>query len=288
MLKHEDILSYDEILRLVGIFSELGFSKIKLTGGEPLVRKNLEVLVKRIKETDGIEEVTLTTNGILFESWAAKLWEAGIDKVNFSLDTLDPVKYGEITRRGDLSNVLSGIDKALEFNIKTSINVVALKNYNFEEIADLAGMAYRKPIDVRFIEMMPIGFGNKFTGYYENEILDELVKEFGEPDRVMGKSGNGPSRFYHFRGFKGNIGIISSISNNFCDDCNKVRLKSDGFLKLCLGQESGIDLKEKLRNGTTDDEILYLIKSAVYNKPKGHEFLNAGKSDRTLMSEIGG
>ena len=288
MVKHEDILSYDEILRLVNIFSKLGFSKVKLTGGEPLVRKDLSVLVKGLKEIEGIEEVTLTTNGALFESVAVDLWEAGIDKINFSLDTLNPRKYEEITRKNEFYNVLSGIDKALEFDLKTSINVVTLKNYNFEEIADLAGMAYSKPIDVRFIEMMPIGFGNEFTGYFGNEILDELVKEFGEPDHIIGKTGNGPARFYHFKGFKGNIGIISSISNNFCDACNKVRLKSDGFLKLCLGQEDGIDLKALLRSNMTDDEILYLIKSTIYNKPKGHEFLNADKSDKTPMSEIGG
>lgn len=288
MLRHEDILNYDEIIRLVGLFSKLGISKIKLTGGEPLVRKNLSALVQGLKNSEGIEEVTLTTNGTLFKDQALSLWEAGIDKVNFSLDTLDPEKYKEITTVGNFYDVLEGIEKALEFNIKTSINVVTLKGYNFDEITTLAGMAYRKPLDVRFIEMMPIGLGAKFDGYTESEILRILEEEFGKPEEVLGRTGNGPARYYKYKDFMGKIGIISSITNNFCDECNKVRLKSNGFLKLCLGQNEGVDLREALRSGMKDEELLYLIKTSVYNKPKSHEFLSADNSDKTPMSEIGG
>lgn len=288
MLKHEDILSYDEIIRLAGIFSKLGITKIKLTGGEPLVRKNLPALVQGLKQIDGICEVTLTTNGTLFKEQALELWEAGIDKVNFSLDTLNPEKYEKITRRNYFYDVLEGIDKALEFNIKTDINVVTLRNYNYDEIVDLAGMAYKKPINVRFIEMMPIGMGKDILSYSEREIMDILESEFGAPEEILGKTGNGPARYIHFKGFSGNIGIISSISNGFCDECNKVRLRSNGLLKLCLGHEDGVDLREALRSGMKDDEILYLIKTSVYNKPKSHEFLSADNSDKTPMSEIGG
>lgn len=287
MLRHEDILSYDEIIRIAGLFSELGISRIKLTGGEPLVRKNLAALVRGLKEVRGIEEVTLTTNGTLFKEQALSLWEAGIDKVNFSLDTLNPEKYQEITSGGNFYDVLEGIEKALEFNIKTSVNAVTLKGYNFDEIAVLAGMAYRKPIDVRFIEMMPIGLGAKFAGYTESEILKVLEEEFGEPEE-MGRTGNGPARFFKFKDFNGRIGVISSITNSFCSDCNKVRLRSNGFLKLCLGQEDGIDLRQALRSGLSNDELLYVIKNSVYNKPRSHEFLSADNSDKTPMSEIGG
>lgn len=288
MLRHEDILNYDEITRLAGIFAKLGIKKIKLTGGEPLVRKNLSALVKSLKKTEGIEEVTLTTNGTLFKEQAVELWEAGIDKVNFSLDTLDPENYRAITGKDMIYSVLDGIDMALSLDIRTKVNVVTLRDLNYEEIADLAGMAYRKPISIRFIEMMPIGLGTGFERYCEDEIMRVLTEEFGQPDEIMGRTGNGPAKYYHFNGFAGNVGIISSISDSFCSECNKVRLMSDGMLKLCLGHNDGTDLKSLLRSGASDEEFLYRIKDSIYNKPKEHEFLNAENTDKTPMSEIGG
>ena len=284
-VSHEEILTYDEIVTLAKSFAALGIRKIKITGGEPLVRKNIESLIRDLKAIPGIDEVTLTTNGTLLTDKVVSLWEAGIDGINISLDTLDPEKYSRITGKDEFYTVLDGINKCLEFNIKTKVNVVTLAGINDDEIAELAGMAYRKPIDVRFIELMPLGLGKEFGGYTEDVILEKLKAEFGEPEPINEKRGNGPAKYYHFQNFAGNVGIISAMSHSFCSTCNRIRLTATGELRTCLAYEGGIDLKELLRDGLKG-QMVDLVSRYIYNKPQAHALTIGGEQD--IMSKIGG
>lgn len=284
----EEMLTLEEYIKIADIFSEVGIRNIKLTGGEPLVRKGLPSLIKGLKDLPGIEQVTLTTNGVLLKEKMAEIWEAGIDAVNISLDTLDPEKYKRITGQDALYNVLDGINSSLDFNIKTKINSVVLKDYNFDEICDLAGMAYSKPIDVRFIEIMPIGLGGNYESCSQEKILELLTEEFGAPEVVTEKRGNGPAVYYHFKGFKGNIGFISAVSHIFCENCNKVRLTTTGQFKGCLQYQSDIDLKSALRRGDLD-QVRQLISEGIFNKPQKHAFKSVSENkEEAVMSQIGG
>lgn len=293
---HAQILSYDEIIHLCRVFASLGVKKIKLTGGEPLVRKHLHTLVSGIKKVEGIEEVTLTTNGILLEEQAEALVKAGIGAVNISLDTLDAKRYFSITRGGDVEAVLSGMKKMLSYpEIPVKINCV-LNDISNHEILEIANLAKEYPVHVRFIELMPIGMGKSLAqghvGDYdqENRIRNLLKEYFGEMkvyDKILG---NGPSQYYEVDGFKGKIGFISAMSHKFCDKCNRVRVTAEGYLKTCLQYEIGEDLFRLLREGGSDEEIAERIQKAIYSKPKAHEFLeqNLDEEEHKSMSQIGG
>lgn len=290
-IPHEEILTYDEILKICNVVSELGIKKIKITGGEPLIRKDIVNLIRDIKNLDKIEQVTLTTNGILLYDMLDDLYDAGIDAINISLDTLERNNFKKITRRDGLEKVLKSIDKAYDLGIRVKINCLAIRDFNIDEIADIASFAEDRNIDVRFIELMPIGFGQKYKEIQSDEILSILENRFGKFETVTEKRGNGPAKYYRNKNLKGCIGFISAISHEFCESCNRIRLTSSGFLKLCLHYNKGIDLKEPIRNGISDEDLKTLIHDTIWNKPLRHKFGHAeGEQDIEVknMVQIGG
>lgn len=291
---HENILNFDEITKIVTECAKLGIKKVKITGGEPLVRRELHSLVSRIKNIPGIEQVTLTTNGIFLKEQIDKLAEAGIDAINISLDTLDSAKFKQITGFDALDKVLAAIELCRNYpGIKLKLNVVTLADYNKDEILNFAVLAQKDNIDVRFIEIMPIGLGDGFKGYSQDYIKEILEAKYGiieGPLNVPGSNtfGNGPAVYYRIPGFKGKIGFISAISHQFCDSCNRVRLTAEGLLKPCLQYAEGVDLKKAIREGS---EPLYnLIEKGIFDKPKEHNFRSSTIEGREqkLMSKIGG
>ncbi|SFU57456.1 cyclic pyranopterin phosphate synthase [Clostridium sp. DSM 8431] len=292
LTEHEKILTYEEIIRLCREFAKLGISKVKITGGEPLVRRNLKNLIKSIKDIEGIDNVTLTTNGILLEDQIDGLVKAGLDAVNISIDTLDKEKFKSVTRVGDIDKVLKSIDKCLTYeNLTVKINCVPIKGENDKEILDIVNLAKDKNLSVRFIELMPIGLGREMKGYTDDEIKKIIEEHVGVLKEYKGKLGNGPSTYYSLENFKGKIGFISAVNHKFCDSCNRVRLTSDGFLKKCLQYETGSDLKKLLREGKSDDEIIRVIEETIYNKPESHMFSSKDKKEHIEikgMSQIGG
>lgn len=290
-IPHEEILTYDEILRICETVSQLGIKKIKITGGEPLVRKDIVNLIRDIKNLDKIEQVTLTTNGILLYDMLDDLYDAGIDAINISLDTLKKDNFKQITRRDGLEKVLMAIDKAYNLGIRVKINCLAIRDFNINELADIANFAKDREIDVRFIELMPIGFGKKYTQIDNDEILSILESNFGTFEPVTEKRGNGPAKYYKNKDMKGCIGFISAISHEFCESCNRIRLTSNGFLKLCLHYNKGIDLKAPIRSGISDEDLKVLIHDTIWNKPLSHKFGHTnGEKDIEVknMVQIGG
>ena len=290
-ISHEEILSYDEIIRICKCIANLGIKKIKITGGEPLVRKDIIDLIKEIKGINGIDEVTITTNGVLLYEMADQLYEAGIDAINISLDTLNRDKFLKITRRDKYENVSMAIEKLIDLGVKVKINCLAIKENNLSEIVKIAAYSKNYNIDVRFIELMPIGYGKNYTGISNEVILGLLEDEYGSFKKVKEKRGNGPAVYYKNDKFKGYIGLISAISNEFCETCNRVRLTANGFLKLCLHYNKGIDLKEPIRSDITDKELENMIYHAIRNKPLGHNFYhdsNIENVENKNMVQIGG
>ena len=277
---HSDILTYDEITRICRIAAMIGISRIKLTGGEPLVRRGLSDLLGMIKEISGIEQVTLTTNGILLKDKINELVSNGLDGVNISIDTLDEVRYADITRGGKLSEALSGLEAALSFpSLTVRINCVLMRDMPQEDYVGLARMAKDKDLDVRFIEMMPIGLGKNFGSMSGKQVYGILKKEFGEGKECVGRFGNGPAAYVHFPGFKGKIGFIDAVSHQFCDTCNRVRLTSEGCLKPCLQYAGGTDLRKLLRSGADDAAIRHEMRRTIYDKPACHHFADSISND---------
>lgn len=290
MVPHTEILTYEEIIRLVKVFAKLGFRKIKLTGGEPLVRKEVAKLVREIKAVEGVEKVTLTTNGTLLAENMEELAAAGIDGINLSLDTLNSEVYEKIVRRDKFTQAMEGFEAALKHpEIPLKINCVPM-GMEGQNILDMAELAKKHPVHVRFIEMMPIGLGKQFEFCSEESILQGLKERYGEYKVYEKKLGNGPGHYYSFEGFQGKIGFISAISHKFCDSCNRVRLTAQGYLKTCLQYDIGADLKSLLREGAEEETIVEAIEKAVYKKPVGHQFGNEVKehAESHMMAQIGG
>ena len=290
-VSHMEILTFDEIIRLVRIFAGLGFRKFKLTGGEPLVRKNLASLVAGIKELQGVEQVTLTTNGQLLAAQLPDLLRAGLDAVNLSLDTTDRALYRKITRGGDVTKALSAIDAVLSHpELPLKLDCVLLGD-PAQRLLDVAEFARSAPVHVRFIEMMPIGLGKSFvSGAAFPDLLERLRTAYGEPELYEGTIGNGPAAYRTYPGFAGKIGLIAALSEKFCANCNRVRLTSQGVLKPCLQYESGVQLRDALRQGADDGELAERIRETIRKKPKEHRFLSGrieGEERRT-MNGIGG
>lgn len=283
-IAHDEILRFEEIVEVVRKAAVLGIKKIKITGGEPLVRSGVESLITDIKSIDGIEQVTLTTNGVLLEERLPNLIRAGIDGINISLDTLEPVQYREMTGRDSLEAVLSAIEAAVQAGVSLKINSVIIKGINENQICGLARFASDRNIVLRFIELMPIGLGKNFDAMGQEAIMARLEAEFGKgkPDAAKG---NGPATYYSFGGCK--IGFISALSHKFCESCNRVRLTSDGKLKLCLQYSDGVDLKPALRQ---DGNLQELIEKAVFSKPRCHSFGSGeeAEKEKRIMSQIGG
>lgn len=291
-LPHEEILTYDEILRLCRCFLKSGINKVKITGGEPLVRKDIASLVGQMKTQVGMKNVTLTTNGLLLGKYLPDLVAAGLDGVNISLDTLNPSKYEKITRKDALNEVLSAIQDALNYqNLKVKINCVPVLDTDKEDIIKIAGLAKNSRLGVRFIEMMPIGLGKNYSYYSEEDIIAILKEAYGPLEPVDTVLGNGPAHYYSVSGFEGKIGFISAISHKFCNECNRVRLTSDGYLKTCLQYEHGTDLKAVLRGNKEDSFLEQMIEQTIYEKPVSHNFKGdnpQGTYELDGMSKIGG
>ena len=297
MMQHEDILTYDEIVRVCRIFAVMGIKYIRLTGGEPLVRRDMLRLIKSIKAVEGIEKVTLTTNGVLLSGMIQDLKDSGIDGINISLDSLDRETYTHMTRYDCLQQVMEGINEALRLQIPVKINCVSMRDQAengiqnaADRILQVAELARDRKMDVRFIELMPIGHGKQYGYLPEDEIKDILSKRFGMLTEDDEYRGNGPGHYYRLEGFAGRIGFISAMSHQFCQTCNRVRLTSQGYLKSCLQYNVGTDLREKLRSNSTDEEIAASIRQAILEKPEKHQFRETviDQAERSGMSQIGG
>ncbi len=290
--EHQDILSFEEIERVVRIATTLGIRKIRLTGGEPLVRKNLPSLVRAISAMPLIDDLAVTTNGILFADLAADLKKAGLNRVNMSLDTMRPERFDFITRGGSLASVMKGLEKALsEEYHPVKLNTVLIRGFNDDEIFDFARLAYEQPIHIRFIEFMPVGHLDFWddTRIIKNEEVIQLIaqKYSMKPGRLS--RGNGPAKYYFLDGGQGSVGFISPMSNHFCGECNRIRMTADGQLRACLYDGNERDLKALLKNGSSDQEIREVLQSAILSKPERHLMVNRGwgEEDRK-MCQIGG
>lgn len=287
---HSEILSYEEILRIARQAAALGITRYKVTGGEPLSRIGCVHLVEQLKAVPNVEQVTMTTNGLLLSSALDSLIAAGLDAVNISLDTLDGAKYSRLT--GYTGNAVPILMDLLENcaarNLKTKVNVVLLEE-NQEELPELAALAERFPVDVRFIELMPIGLGASARGASPDAALAALKSRWPDLCPTDEKRGNGPARYYASGALQGRIGMIDAVSHSFCASCNRVRLTSTGRIKPCLCYGSGADLRSLLRSGASDNALREAIEQAVLAKPRAHCFAApGGVTEQMGMSQIGG
>ena len=281
-----ETLTKENIFDIVEVAVELNIKKIRLTGGEPLLRQDIVEIIQGIKDR-GIEKIYITTNGILLSEKIEKLKKAGLKGVNISLDTLDREQFNYITRGGDLERVLQGIEKALNLNLEVKINSVIMKDINENAIEELAKLTLNSQLDVRFIELMPIGQGKKFTGISNNDIYDRLEKIF-EFDRNY-KEIKGVSTYYKLKNSKGNIGFISPINSCFCETCNKIRLTSDGVIKRCLNSKGNTNIKESLDKNIEKEKIKEILEQEILKKPEKHLFGKENKDEELKnMNAIGG
>lgn len=289
----KDILTYEEIQSVCYAAARAGINRLKITGGEPLVRKDCAKLVGMLKQIPGIRQVTMTTNGVLLDQYLPQLLENGLDAVNISLDTLSAQTYEKITGKAELSRVLSNIRLAEQTGLQIKINCVLLKGINDDEWQQLAELTKELQADVRFIEMMPIGYGANFTPVYNETVLQKLYEIDSGIERDERIHGNGPAVYYKMKGAKGSIGFISAMHGKFCGRCNRLRITSTGKLKPCLCYADGADLKCILRGNTSKDEIserLYLaFVQAIGIKPGMHRFEEMdGVTEKGRMAQIGG
>ena len=290
-LSHADILTYEEIMRLVRLISQMGISKIRVTGGEPLVRKDILYLCEKISAVQGVSSLSLTTNGLLLEDFAKGLWAAGIKRVNVSLDTLNPEKYAAITRKDCFEKVWRGIETALDVGFKPiKLNVVVMRGINDDEIEDLGRLTYRYPFHVRFIEFMPFQDGVPPSSFLSSDEILRSLERVANLVPVRVENGNGPARHYQFAGAVGKIGIISPISHHFCPTCNRLRVTADGKLRTCLFSQEETDLRVLLRRDASDAEIVSTIRRAIDQKPEKHALESDifRKCISRPMSAIGG
>jgi len=301
---HDNILTFEQIIRIVKIFSLLGIKKIRVTGGEPLLRRGVSSFLNELKSMPGIENVTLTTNGILLDAYLDKAVSTGAilpDLINISLDSISNEKYKLITRC-DLNHhitknsappdiILPAIDRLLKYQISVKINCVPVRGINENEIILLASLAKEKNILIRFIELMPVGCASNLLPVSGKETAELIEKIFGTLTPYYEINGNGPAVYYSLAGFKGKIGFINAVTHGFCGSCNRLRLTSTGFLKLCLSDSAGLDLKELITAGKDDDEIARAITEAITKKPRFHTFsgiYSEQKQHSEGMYKIGG
>ena len=288
-LRHSDILTYEEILRLTGLLTRLGVRHLRVTGGEPMARRGCLDLVRRLHGLRGVETIAMTTNALLLRGRVAEAREAGLDALNISLDTLDPATYAAMTRGGRVEDVLSVIDDAVSLGMRVKVNAVPVRGMNDHQLAALAALARDREIHVRFIELMPVGCGAGLSPVPSDEVLKRMEAAFGPLAPDTARHGFGPARYVRPEGFAGSIGVISPMSHEFCDTCNRVRLTADGYLKLCLNHQAGLDVRALLREGADDAVLLEALRAAIARKPSRHGFLEEiGDREERRMNEIGG
>jgi len=297
-LPKREILSLEELDRLCSAFVSRGVRKIRITGGEPLVRRNIMQLFKGLSrhlDSGALEELTLTTNGSQLARFAAQLYGFGMRRINVSIDTLDPRKFRDITRWGDLAKVRAGLDAAVAAGLAVKINTVALKGVNEHELADMIAWAHGNGFDITLIETMPLGDigGDRVDQYLPLSVVREKLSERWTLEDIAYKTG-GPARYVTVRETGGRLGLITPLTHNFCESCNRVRLTCTGTLYMCLGQNDAADLRAPLRASESNDAVLQTIDEAIGRKPEGHDFVigrspgGSGTSLARHMSVTGG
>ncbi len=290
-LRHRDILRYEELLRIVRIALKLGIKKIRLTGGEPFVRKGIQEFIPMLMALKGLDDISLTTNGVYLKDNLEMLKAAGIKRINVSIDSLNRVKFKRITRFDYFSEVWEGIEKARDMGFyPIKLNVVIMKGINDNEVLDFGRLAIEHPYHIRFIECMPVGFESNSLAFIPNsEIEKTLVHKFGPLIPVSPGQNDGPAERYRFDAGKGEIGLISPISNSFCQYCNRLRLTANGMLLPCLLSNIEVDIKDPLRRGCLDEELIEVFLKAVDVKPKCHPLnLDNNQKVHRKMCSIGG
>ena len=291
-LEREAVLTYEEFLRLAALFARCGIDTVRVTGGEPLVRKNVAQLVAGLKETPGIRRVTLTTNAVLLAEQLPALLDAGLDSVNISLDTLRPEVFRQITARDDFAAVQAGLQAALQSGLPVKLNCVPQAGVNEGELEALAARAKDNAMQVRFIEMMPIGYGAAMPCISGPELRARFARRWPELAPLSPAQehalGDGPAVYYTVPGWQGSIGFIAAVHGKFCASCNRVRLTSQGFLRPCLASETGCDLRALLRSGADDAQLLAAIRETIWAKPREHHFNDSSMPATRGMYRIGG
>lgn len=286
----KNILTFEEIWEIVKAAVSIGITHIRITGGEPLVRRGCVDLIRGIRKIPGVETVTMTTNGILLETYAMQLKAAGVDGINVSLDTLDPEEFCQLTGKDQLEKVLSGIQAAKQAGIPVKINTVNRKDL---DPYPLVRYAQKEKLPLRFIEMMPVGYGKAYVGRSNDELRKVLEKEFQQAVRLEQEGnttvmGSGPAVYYQFSGLEIPVGFISAIHGKFCDNCNRVRLTAEGYLKLCLCYDQGVDLRKILRS-EEKKELRKVLEENIYRKPAAHCFEHPEEmTEIHAMTKIGG
>lgn len=291
-IPHREILSYEEMLHLVRIAVRAGICKVRLTGGEPLVRKGALKFIEALSALEGLAEITLTTNGVLLKDYAEGLRDCGICRINISMDTLQPEKFHHITGRDFFDRVWEGIYEAERLGFDPiKINVVAMKGVNDDEILDFARLTLEKPYHIRFIEFMPVGESNGWSSdkFISIDEIKDHISSLGKLRPILHNGMDGPAQRYMLQGAKGELGFIGSLSNHFCEKCNRLRLTAEGHLRGCLFSDKETDLKTPLRNGEDDRHLLDLIRLTIKNKPKNHGIIEPEpRKCVRQMSSIGG
>lgn len=270
---HSEILTYEEMLRLVRLCVRQGIRKVRVTGGEPLLRKGIVGFLQRLGDMPGLEEITLTTNGVLLKDVARDLRQSGICRVNVSMDTLQPARFARITRRDAFARVWEGIETAVAVGLlPVKINVVAMRGVNDDEVLDFARLTRRHPYHVRFIELMPGGKSDAWENraFLSSDAILDRIRTLGPLRRLNSGPLDGPSQRYALDGAQGEIGLIAALSHHFCATCNRLRLTADGHLLGCLFSDRETDIKTPLRRGGTDDDLTALIQKTIQNKPRDH------------------
>lgn len=289
---HHEIMRFEEILRVAEVAMQLGINKFRLTGGEPLLRRGIIAFIKSLGLLPGVQDLSVTTNGTHLTRMGEQLWDAGVRRLNISLDTLDAGKYSWITRGGDFQVVWDGIRDALKLGFSPiKINAVALRNFNEQEWADFARLTYNYPVHIRFIELMPIGTSRNIAGGYYiscSQVQDRMERELGKLVPVETVKGNGPAQYFQLPGAKGTIGFIHAMSNHFCASCNRLRLTADGKLRPCLHDRREVDVRDALRSGAGDGELQELFQKALALKPANYHQATGAPAAGRGMAQIGG
>jgi cyclic pyranopterin phosphate synthase len=289
-IPHDNILRYEQALRLCRILAGLGVASIKVTGGEPLVRRGAVDFIQKLKSIEGVNQVTMTSNGVLLGESLSSLANAGLDAINISANTLCSSKFKALTRSDYEVNVMQLVDLALGLGLAVKINCVPLHGFNENEIAAIAALAKGRNIAVRFIELMPLGPAASLRPLPADDAIKIIIEEeFGPLKPSSIKLGNGPAAYYTLPGFLGHIGIISAVGRNFCKSCNRLRLSASGILKPCLASDLGLDLMGLIKSGAGDGQIAKAIEGLVKGKPAGHHFGKPGENSGAInMYKIGG